>query len=335
MTTMITTPELQTAHVSITTPAGFPAHLYHCLLDEQPHYLVPVRTLHSHARADLIVNPRCWFSWHGPLPPDKVVRVAFTEYFCPSDWVVWVDDPATGIIWPFWVGYEYIAYLGEMIPGYPLATTLPEHVEWVLREAGILVEPNHEATRRQRWLRTVQNTAAQFTRGYATLTELVHPFHIGALRRYYRFHTRMGSFPLDEAQVDHRYAAYNEAVARFVHYQFAPIVSDMAASIVRPAAAWFLAYQSESEVPRHTEHELCEYSVSLCVDASPEPQGQNPWPIDLQTLDGMLRIWQNIGDGLLYRGRYLPHSRDKLPRGYSSSSILLHYADANQLGALQ
>jgi hypothetical protein len=329
MSAAILTPEVQTAPAPFTTPAGFPAHLYHCLLDEQPHYLVPARTLEEQAPADLIVNPRCWFSWHGALPPDKAVRVAFTEYFCPSDWVVWVDDPATNIIWPFWVGYEFIEHLGAMIPGYPVAAQLPEHVEWVLRVAGVLVDADHEATRRQQWLHTVQSAAAQFTRGYATLTDLIHPFHLGALRRYYRFHTRMGSFPLGDDQVERRYTAYNDAVARFLHYQLAPIVSDVAASIVRPAAAWFLAYQSEAELPRHTDHESFEYSISLCVDASPEPQGQNPWPIDLQTADGMLRIWQNIGDALLYRGRYLPHSREMLPCGYSSSSILLHYATSD------
>ena len=317
------------------TPAGFPAHLYHCLLDEQPHYLVPAQALHWYEPADLIVNPRCWFSWHGALPPDKVVRVAFTEYFCPSDWVAWVDDPATNVIWPFWVGYEYIEYLGQMIPGYPVPISLPDQVVQVLRETGILVELDHEAVRRQQWLRTVQTAATQFTRGYATLSGLIHPFHIGALRRYFRFHTRMGSFPLGDEQVARRFTAYNDAVARFLHFQLAPIISDITADIVRPADAWFLAYQSESELPRHTDHDSCEYSVSLNVDASPEPQGQNPWPIDLQTPEGLLRIWQNIGDALLYRGRYLPHSRERLPRGYTSSSILLHYAGRGQPGTYE
>lgn len=310
----------------ITTPAGFPAHLYHCLLDEQPHYLVPPQTLLSYEPAQLIVNPHCWFSWHGALPPDKLVRVAFTEYFCPSDWVVWVDDPATSILWPFWIGYEFIEYLGQMLPGYPAPNTLPPHVELVLRQAGILVEPNHEAMRRRQWLQTVQAAAAQFARGYASLTGLIHPFHIGSLRRYFRFHTRMGSFPLGDAQVDRRFSAYNDAVSRFLHLQLAPVVSDITADLIHPADAWFLAYQSESDLPRHTDHEFFEYSITLNIDASPEPHGQNPWPIDLQTPEGMLRIWQNIGDMLLYRGRYLPHSRERLPRGYTSSSILLHYA---------
>jgi hypothetical protein len=320
----------------MTTRFGFPADLYHCLLDEQPHYLVPTRLMRWHdSSADLIVNPRCWFSWHGPLPPDKVVRVAFAEYFCPSDWVVWVDDSATGIIWPYWVGHEYIGYLGEMVPGYPVPAALPENVEWVLREANILVEPNYESHRRCDWLHAVNDGAGRFERGYAPLTNLVHPFHIGALRRYYRFHTRMGSFSFGDPQVERRYVAHNEAVTRFFHYQFAQAVSDMARNIVKPSYAYFVAYQSDSELHSHTDREQCEYSITLCIDAAPEPQAQNPWPIELQTADGLLRVWQNIGDGLLYRGRYLPHSREKLPHGYSSSSMLLHYVDEGFTGSLR
>jgi hypothetical protein len=145
----------------------------------------------------------------------------------------------------------------------------------------------------------------------------------------------MGSFSLGDSQVARRYAAYNETVARFYHYQFTQVVSDVSARVVRPSYAYFLAYQSDSELLRHTDREQCEYSITICVDASPEPQAQNPWPIELQTMDGMLRVWQHIGDGLLYRGRYLPHARETLPRGYSSSSMLLHYVDEGFAGSLQ
>ncbi len=45
---------------------GNHAALHECLLDEQPHYLVPPNTLADRADAPLIVNPDCWFRWHGP-----------------------------------------------------------------------------------------------------------------------------------------------------------------------------------------------------------------------------------------------------------------------------
>jgi hypothetical protein len=311
-----------------TTPFGYPSYLYHCLLDEQPHYLVPTRLLHEYEESDdLIVNPRCWFSWHGPLPPDKAVRVAFAEHFCPSDWTVWVDDSATGINWPFWVGHEYMQYLSQMTPGYPPAAGLPEHAIWVLREANILVKGNFDLHRRNMFVRALRNNAIQFEQGYTSLTGFIHPFHVGALRRYYRCHSRIGSFAFGDSQVDRRYAAYNENVSRFYQYQLTQLISEVTESVVAPTYSYFAGYQSGSNLDWHTDRDECEYSLSLCVDASPEPTEQNPWPLDLMTHHGMLRSWQYIGDALLYRGTHLPHAREQLYQGHTSSSMLLHYVD--------
>jgi hypothetical protein len=317
------------------TPYGFPSELYHCLLDEQPYYLVPQRLLPQYMPGDdYVVNPNCWFSWHGPLPPDKGTRLAFAENLCPSEWMVWVDDPATRNIWPFWVGEQYYWYLSQLVPGFPVPVELPDYVRWVLMCANILVHPSQEAYRRREWFDSVLNGASMFQRGYVSVPGLIHPFHLGALRRYYRYHIRTGAFTLGDGQVSRRYAAHNEHVTRFFHWQLAGIVSDMARTVVRPSYSYFVAYQSGSELARHVDRAQCEYSITLCVDASPEPTDLNPWPIDLETHDGVLRVWQYIGDGLLYRGRYIPHSRERLPDGYTSSSMLLHYVDHNFEGSL-
>jgi hypothetical protein len=60
-----------------------------------------------------------------------------------------------------------------------------------------------------------------------------------------------------------------------------------------------------------------------------------PWPIQLDIPDGALRIWQYLGDSLLYRGRFLPHYRDELPEGFTSTSLLLHYVDHGFDGSIQ
>jgi hypothetical protein len=313
---------------SMMTPFGYPMDLYHCLLDEQPHYLVPAWLMEDQEPpVGLIVNPNCWLSWHGPLGADKSVRIAFAEHFCPSDCIVWVASGANGTVWPFWLGPEYYSYLSDLAPGYPAPVDLPDDVFWVLRKANILVDASHDKQERLEWLRTVRELTPLFQRGFLTLSGLIHPFHIGALRRYYRYHTRVGSFAFGDSQVSRRYAAHNETVARFFHHQLAGVISDLADNVLKPSYAYFAAYQSDAELPWHVDREQCEYSISICIDASPEPEDQNPWPIDLHTPDGLLRIWQRIGDGLLYRGRYIPHSRQRLPDGYASSSMVFHYVD--------
>jgi hypothetical protein len=321
--------------VSPMTPYGYPSEYYHCLLDEQPYYLVPARLFGADVVGPLLVNPQCWFSWHGNLPPDKAARIATDEYLYPSDWKIWVDDPGTRAIWPYWAGPEYASYMVDQVPGYPLTKELPPHALWVLTRAHILVEPDFVERRRREWLETVWNCAKNFERGYTSIAALVPPFHLGALRRYYRYHIRNGSFALGDNQVARRHVAHNEAVARYFHWQLTSAVSDVARTMVKPSYSYLAAYESGSVLERHTDRDQCEYSVTMCIDASPEPQAQSPWPIQLDITDGALRVWQYVGDSLLYRGRYVPHYRDALPEGYTSTSLLLHYVDHGFSGTLQ
>jgi hypothetical protein len=241
--------------------------------------------------------------------------------------MVWVDDPGAGVVWPFWVGYEFIDHLAELVPGRPPPAPLPARVEWALCEADILVPLGYAESRRSHWRRKLYALTAQFQRGYAVLGDLIHPFHLGALRRYYRFHTRAGSFAMVDTDAERCFAAYNEAVACFFQHQLSRLISDIALAPVRASYANFAAHQSHSTQPRQVDGERCEYCVSLCIDASPEPDAQNPWPIELQVQEGVLRVWQHIGEGLLYRARYIPHARERLPPGYSSSSLELYYVD--------
>ena len=317
------------------TPYGYPSEYYHCLLDEQPYYLVPQRLFGADPPGPLMVNPQCWFSWHGYLPPDKAARVMADEYPLPSDWRIWVDDPGTRALWPYWLGAEYAEYLADQVPGYPLTKEIPPHAQWVLTRAHILVDPDFPERRRREWMESVWNCARNFERGYTSVAGLIPPFHLGAMRRYYRYHTRAGSFTLGDSQVARRHVAHNEGVARYFHCQLTHAVSDITRTMVRPSYSYLAAYESGSTLDRHTDREQCEYSITMCIDASPEPEAQVPWPIQLDIPEGALRIWQHVGDSLLYRGRYLPHYRDTLADGYTSTSLLLHYVDYNFAGAMQ
>jgi hypothetical protein len=316
------------------TPYGFPSEYYHCLLDEQPYYLVPTRLFDSESSGPLVVNPRCWFAWHGALPPDKAARAAGAEHLLPSDWMIWVDDPGAGGLWPYWLGEEFIHWAAHLFPGCAPTIALPPHVEWAFRQARILVAPGDGERRRSEWLRVIAAAAPSFERGYAGLAGLIPALHLGALRRYYRYHTRAGSFALGDGQVDRRFVAHDEPVARFFHAQLAQAVSDIARTVVKPSYCYLAAYESGSFLPSHTDREQCEYSVTLCVDASPEPAAETPWPLRLDSPDGTLHVWQHLGDGLLYRGRHLPHSREPLPAGYTSTSLLFHYVDQDYRGTL-
>ena len=171
-------------------------------------------------------------------------------------------------------------------------------------------------------------------KGYAPLGDMIHPFHIAALRRYYRRLIRSGAVPLGDGQSPRRYVAYNEPVARFFHHQIAAQLRDVAGEPLKPSYVYLASYLSGADLKKHTDREQCEFSITLCLDFAPEPLLETPWPIRLDTPTGTITVYQALGDGLAYRGTRLPHYRDVLGVGQTSTSIFFHYVGADFAGSL-
>jgi hypothetical protein len=181
----------------------------------------------------------------------------------------------------------------------------------------------------------LQKAAELFQKkGYAPLHGLIHPFHIAALRRYYRYRIRTGAIPLGDGQSPRRYVAYNDPVARFFHRQIATTLSVVAGEPVKPSYVYLASYLSGAELKKHVDREQCEFSITLCLDFTPEPAPATPWPICLQTQTGTVTVYQALGDGLVYRGTRLPHYRSRLGEGQTSTSIFFHYVGLDFTGSL-
>jgi hypothetical protein len=169
----------------------------------------------------------------------------------------------------------------------------------------------------------------RFRLGYAPLAGLIHPFHLGALRQYFRTLIRRGRLRLGDRQSPRRFAAHNESVSRFFHHQLAGAVSDVVGAPVKPSYVYLAGYQRGAELPKHTDRAQCEFSLTLLVDYTPEPEAAAPWPLHLDTPDGRTTVYQALGDALLYRGRQLPHYRTLIPDGQTSTSLFFHYVAAD------
>jgi hypothetical protein len=94
------------------------------------------------------------------------------------------------------------------------------------------------------------------------------------------------------------------------------------------------SYRSGAELKKHTDRAQCEFSITFCLDFSPEPALETTWPIHLDTPTGTVTVYQALGDGLAYRGVRLPHYRSSLPEGKTSTSIFFHYVAADFKGSL-
>jgi hypothetical protein len=320
--------------------ATFPPDRYYCLLDELPLHLVPQRLFSGlrsqlNRKGDFLLNPLLTISASGELPSELVCRSGLLEGFAMQGTIAWVRDPATNTVSPFWLSPRLERTVAALAASEVVSPSLSTEDVFLLAASGILATDDYAEQRRRRCEEVIGNTAAMFReRGYAPISGLVHPFYLGALRRYYRYMVRCGRIDLGDEQSRRRYVAHNERVARFFHQQIASTVGAVVGQPVKPSYVYLASYLSGAVLKKHTDREQCEFSVTLCLDFSPEPLGETSWPIFLDTPKGKVTVYQALGDGLVYRGTRLPHYRDALPVGRTSTSIFFHYVAADFAGSL-
>jgi hypothetical protein len=318
--------------------ATLPSDLFYCLLDELPLHLLPrgaQRLMRSQdSNQDLYLNPECILLPAGQVPNELLPRQELLSGFALQASIAWVRDSVSGSRLPFWLGPEFEGILRGLRPDEPVPSSVPDSIRQLLVAADILVPGGKDSSRHSE-REGIDRASAMFqARGYAPLADLIHPFHIAALRRYYRYLIRTGKIQLGDGQSPRRYVAYNEPVARFFHHHIAATLSAVAGEPLKPSYVYLASYLSGAELKKHTDREQCEFSVTLCLDFSPEPALATPWPIHLDAPTGTVTVYQALGDGLAYRGTRLPHYRERLDKGQTSTSIFFHYVAADFAGSL-
>ena len=320
--------------------AQLPPGLFHCLIDEQPNHLVAESALRHQAGEDLagrplVLHPDGWITQGEDLPTELAGQLSHLDHFALQGFIFWLRDPGTQMVQPFWLGRELAASLRGLKPGDPVPDSVSPQIRRSLAIAGIFVPGDFVARRRQQWAESLARSSAEFRqKHYSPMRGLIHPFHVAALRRYFRHLIRKGALPLGDAQSSRRFIAHNESVLRFFHHQLTAVVSGIAGEPVKPSYVYLGAYQGGATLAKHTDREQCQFSITFCLDYSPEPRAETPWPIELHPEDRKVTVFQSIGDGLFYRGCLVPHSRQALPEGHSSTSVFFHYVHENFAGPL-
>jgi hypothetical protein len=325
-----------------TLTATLPPGQFHCLLDELPLHLIPQRQLQSQcwwlkfSSQQLFLNPQCLVLRPGRVPADLEPHRHLLNNFNLQRTIAWVRDPATGSLNPFWLGPRLEAAVSRVRAGEPVPASTPADVRMLLAGAGILTPEGYAERRVAEWAEVVSKGAQYFReKGYVPLGRLIHPFNLACLRRYYRHAIRRGTIRLGDEQSSRRYVAHNEAVARFFHHQIANAVSAIVGEALKPSYVYFGSYLSGAELKKHTDRPQCAFSVTLCLDFSPEPDLATSWPIRLDTPEGTVKVYQALGDALVYRGTRVPHYRHVLAKGYTSTSIFFHYVPEDFPGLLE
>jgi hypothetical protein len=325
-----------------TLTATLPPGQFHCLLDELPLHLIPQRQLESTgwrqnlSHQPLLLNPQCSVLPPGQVPEELEPHRDLLKNFYLQGTVAWVRDPATTSLYPFWLGRRLEAMVSSLRAGEPVPAAVPRDARFLLAAAGIVTPENQAERRLEEWAEVVSKATRGFQhKGYAPLGNLIHPFNLAALRRYYRHAIRRGAISLGDVQSPRRYAAHDESVARFFHLQIANAIRAVVGETIKPSYVYLASYLSGADLKKHIDREQCEFSVTLCLDFSPEPQLATSWPIRLDTPQGTVTVYQALGDGLVYRGTKVPHYRHVLAEGHTSTSIFFHYVPADFCGELE
>jgi hypothetical protein len=318
-------------------PALPPADSFYCRLDDQPGFLVPARVCEAPQIPvqRLQLNPHCWWSGIGQPPAAIRKAAAYLGLRRHGDEEVWVGDELRGAWLPFSVGPRFSSILHSLLAMGVPPTAIDNDAVRVLRAACILIDPDEQEATRTKLAADWAHRASEYAaRGYAALDELLHPFHLGALRRYFRQRVRAGAFSMGDQTSKLRFVAHNEPIARFFHELLTPVVSAIAGEPLKPSYVYFSAYCGGATLRRHIDRPQCAHSVTFLLDYTPEPELKSSWPLLLHPPDGRVAIHQAIGEGLMYRGPVIPHERDALDENASSTSIFFHYVSRDFSGTL-
>jgi len=324
--------------------ATLPMQKFHCLLEELPLHLIPKCAWPLKSKRDfpsdsspepLFLNPDCSVLPAGKVPTELQTRRDLLEGFCLDRTIAWVREPFANSIYPFWLGPRLEMAISELRVRNRITSPLSHQDKLLLRTAGILTTAGQGEQKSAKWSKEVKLAAGFFReRNYAVLSDLIHPFNLAALRRYYRNLIRTGKIHLGDGQSSRRYVAHNEPVARYFHHQISNVVSATVGEPVKPSYVYVASYLGGAELKKHIDREQCEFSVTLCLDFSPDPEQATSWPIFLETAESTVTVYQAPGDGLIYRGTRIPHYRSLLREGYTSTSIFFHYVPENFQGDL-
>jgi hypothetical protein len=318
--------------------ATFPPDYYWCLLDELPLHLIPAGSLPSAApdrRQEFVLNPLARILPGGQIPTELSAHSAVLERFAVQGTIAWVPRSGSDSFLPFWLTSRLEEALTDVTLEGGLSSRVRNEELSILIAVELLRAEESAERDREHWHEMITSAAEMFReRDYAPMRNLIHPFHVAALRRYFRYMIRRGMFCLGDEQSARRYGVHNDSVAQFFHQHLTKTISLVVGETVKPSYVYSACYLSGAELTKHIDREQCEFSISLCLDFTPEPEKETPWPIRLDTPHGPVSIYQALGDGLVYRGTRVPHYRDVLAKGRTSTSIFFHYVREDFAGSL-
>ncbi|MDY7230459.1 hypothetical protein [Hyalangium rubrum] len=321
--------------------------VFHCWLTEPESGERAGHASHEDADlGDLVGAPVLVYQPPGTALPDVLrERVLLEKQFAwgaPESWFapgcgrLWVEDPGTRILAVFSVPAHLESIVASLRPDEPPPSSLTAETSRLLRRANVLVTRGFAAHRAEEWERTCDEARRRFASdGFVNVEGLLHPLQLVALRHYLREFVAEGHAELTKEETV-CYGAHNEGVCRYLHHQLSGLVGRIVGREIKPSYTYFRTYRPGAVLERHLDREPSHYSISFLVDYTPESADRSPWPLCLEPgSGGVVPVFQRRGDGVFFEGIKVPHFRDRLAAGCTSTSVFFEYVPKEYSGPLR
>lgn len=127
-----------------------------------------------------------------------------------------------------------------------------------------------------------------------------------------------------DAQVPDAWSAHGDLFMDGLLLDTLPLAEEVTQAKLFPTYSYFRVYKKGDVLDKHKDRPSCEISLSICMGY----QADGPWPIWIETLEGVSSIDLYPGDAMFYRGIECPHWREPLT-GERVVQVFLHYVDQN------
>jgi hypothetical protein len=300
---------------------------YSCDFDDLPINLLPVRARRqsrpSASNDELIVNPTFQHLGKNGITPEMRGRRELASPFKRGRSWFSIEDGLSG---PIFYSYrsESNASVDLLSSGEPAPKELSSEVRQKLIKAGVLrFRTQADAlceTRKYERAATRQLLAEQ---RYVVLQEIIHPIQLAAIRLYYRALIHEGFVRFGDQDWPDRFLAARDGLTYFFQQQLTTTISEIAGERIKPSFSFFASYHPGSDLKAHRDRKQCHYAMSVLLDHS-LADDLSSWLIYVQP-PGALEaapIKLSLGDGLLYFGEEVLHSRPPLASGFSTHWFL-------------
>lgn len=153
---------------------------------------------------------------------------------------------------------------------------------------------------------------------YKVIKNFLTEEELGICKLYFNESSRTSlDFSQDNVNLD--VGKYKDSLTQVFLKTKKDFVSKVVGLELLPTYSFWRCYTYQSTLPKHTDRPSCEYSITVCVDAD-KPN----WPLYL----GGTAVPLEPGDGIVYKGREVPHWRDVYEGDYHIQ-FFLHYVNKN------